>query len=189
MALMEYPLLNAASVVDDNDDDDDSGATTAANCTLHVYKEHRLGVAVDTPRGLVVPVIRNVQSKSIYEIQEDLHRLKDLASKQKLSAEDLAVPPTFTLSNIGALGCGGLALQPVIVPPQVAMGAVGRIQKLPRYMDSGRGDGGDILEPVHVMQVTWAGDHRYLDGATLARFHQRFSYYLQDPARMLLNLK
>ena len=126
------------------------------------------------------------------EIQHDLTRFKELAASNKLSATELAIAPTFTLSNIGALGCGGMTLQPVIVPPQVAMGAMGRIQKVPRYVtseDDNNSSSKDTLQPVHVMHVTWAGDHRYLDGATLARFHHRFSHYLQQPTRMLLQLK
>jgi 2-oxoisovalerate dehydrogenase E2 component (dihydrolipoyl transacylase) len=201
LALTEYPLLNAASIMEEDQVSAGtpsstplaSSSSSTAN-TLHVYKEHRLGIAMDTPRGLVVPVIRHVQTKSILEIQDDLTRFKELAAQNKLSATELSIAPTFTLSNIGALGCGGMTLQPVIVPPQVAMGAMGRIHKVPRYVtndddnDSG-GSSNDVLQPVHVMHVTWAGDHRYLDGATLARFHHRFSYYLQHPTRMLLHLK
>jgi 2-oxoisovalerate dehydrogenase E2 component (dihydrolipoyl transacylase) len=198
LALTEFPLLNAASVVMEEQDDGAETSSSTANI-LHVYKEHRLGIAMDTPRGLVVPVIRHVQDKSILEIQNDLTRFKELAASNKLSATELSLAPTFTLSNIGALGCGGMTLQPVIVPPQVAMGAMGRIQKVPRYTSSMDDDSNntnnhsdnnkDVLQPVHVMHVTWAGDHRYLDGATLARFHHRFSYYLQQPTRMLLQLK
>ena len=178
LALSEHPSLNA--LVHD-----------AEACEIEIHRNHDIGIAVDTPRGLVVPVIRRVQEKSPLEIQSDLNDLKEKARDSKLSPEDLD-RATFTLSNIGSIG--GTYMQPVILPPQMAMGAFGKIQRLPRFVDadnSSKGGSGDTMEVVEaqVMHVSWAGDHRFLDGATLARFHAAFKRYVENPTQMLVNMK
>jgi 2-oxoisovalerate dehydrogenase E2 component (dihydrolipoyl transacylase) len=169
LALNEYPICNA--MVHDLD-----------KCQLKILQNHNLGIAMDTPRGLVVPVIRQVQTKSLVEIQHDLDRLKVLAADSKLAPDDLT-PPTFSLSNIGSMG-GGTYMQPVIVPPQLAMGAFGKIQRVPRFVGND-----DQVYAASIMNVSWAGDHRFLDGATLARFHAAFKGYVENPVHMLVHLK
>jgi 2-oxoisovalerate dehydrogenase E2 component (dihydrolipoyl transacylase) len=178
LALKKYPVCNA--VVHDLD-----------HCQLKLLKNHNIGVAMDTPRGLVVPVIHNVQTKSLVEIQNDLDRLKALAADSKLTLEDLTTP-TFTLSNIGSMG--GTYMQPIIVPPQLAMGAIGSIQRLPRFVNVNHSDkdndnGNLQVYAASIMHVSWAGDHRFLDGATLARFHAAFKSYVENPVHMLVHLK
>lgn len=169
LALTDYPIVNAAR---------------HSEMEVRYQKKHHIGIAMDTPRGLVVPVIKDVDQLSIAQIQEHLDFLK--ANRDTVSLDQV---PTFTLSNIGALGAG-LALQPIIVSPQLAMGAVGRLQRLPRFA----GNDDDInsnhqVKEAFLLPVSWAGDHRYLDGATLARFHLRVQQYLQDPWQMLVQLK
>ena len=88
---------------------------------------------------------------------------------------------TFSLSNIGSIG--GTRMSPVIMVPQVAIGAVGKVQKLPRFDE----DGGVIA--AHIMQVSWAGDHRIIDGADMARFAKVFQDYLENPGLMLADLR
>ena len=90
---------------------------------------HNIGVAMDTPDGLIVPNIKNVQDMSVLEIAAELNRLSELGVKGKLGGSDLK-EGTFTLSNIGSIG--GTYAMPVIMPPEVAIGAVGKIQALPR---------------------------------------------------------
>jgi 2-oxoisovalerate dehydrogenase E2 component (dihydrolipoyl transacylase) len=170
LALKQYPVCNA--ILHDLD-----------KCQLKIMHCHNLGIAMDTPRGLVVPVIRNVQTKSLVEIQHDLDRLKLLAADSKLAPDDL-MTPTFSLSNIGSMG-GGTYMQPVIVPPQLAMGAFGKIQRVPRFVDKND----DQVYAASIMNVSWAGDHRFLDGATLARFHAAFKGYVENPVHMLVHLK
>jgi 2-oxoisovalerate dehydrogenase E2 component (dihydrolipoyl transacylase) len=99
------------------------------------------------------------------EIQHDLDRLKVLAADSKLTPNDL-IPPTFSLSNIGSVGVGTY-MQPVIVPPQLAMGAFGKIQRVPRFVVD-KNSNEDQVYAASIMNVSWAGDHRFLDGATRA---------------------
>jgi 2-oxoisovalerate dehydrogenase E2 component (dihydrolipoyl transacylase) len=176
LALKQYPVCNA--ILHDLD-----------KCQLKIMHSHNLGIAMDTPRGLVVPVIRDVQTKSLVEIQHDLDRLKVLAADSKLAPDDLTTP-TFSLSNIGSMG-GGTYMQPVIVPPQLAMGAFGKIQRVPRFVvdKSNNNNTDDQVYAASIMNVSWAGDHRFLDGATLARFHAAFKGYVENPVHMLAHLK
>jgi 2-oxoisovalerate dehydrogenase E2 component (dihydrolipoyl transacylase) len=88
---------------------------------------------------------------------------------------------TFSLSNIGAIG--GTYAKPVLVAPEVCIGALGRIQKLPRYNEHGQ------VYPAHIMQVSWSCDHRAVDGATIANFTNLLKQYLENPKTMLVSLK
>jgi 2-oxoisovalerate dehydrogenase E2 component (dihydrolipoyl transacylase) len=169
LALVDFPLLNAS-------------VHSIERCELQVHRCHHLGVAMDTPRGLVVPAVQNVESKSLSEVQAEIDHLKEQAAAGIVDSQVLN--PTFTLSNIGALGVGQ-SMQAVLCPPQVAMGAVGRLQRLPRFVNEGTKE----VTAVRLCHVSWSADHRVLDGATLARFHQRFATYIEDPVRMLVHLK
>lgn len=165
LALKEYPIINASWK------DIEKGEVT-------IWANHNLGVAMDTPRGLVVPVIKNCQDKSLVQIQEDLNELKEVAAAGKLTEEHLT-GATFSISNIGSLG-GGTYMNPLIVPPQAGIGALGTIQDLPRFDFKGN------VVAAKIMCVSWAGDHRMFDGATLARFSNLCKAYLEDPVRMLV---
>jgi 2-oxoisovalerate dehydrogenase E2 component (dihydrolipoyl transacylase) len=88
---------------------------------------------------------------------------------------------TFTLSNIGAIG--GTYMSPIVAAPQVAIGAMGKIQRLPRFMDA------DRVEEVHIMQISWGGDHRVIDGATMARFSNQWKALMENPMAMLFRMK
>lgn len=87
---------------------------------------------------------------------------------------------TFTLSNIGAIG--GTYMSPIVSSPQVAIGAMGRVQRIPRFV-------GDKVEEVHVMQISWGGDHRVIDGATMARFSNQWKAYMESPMSMVFAMK
>ncbi|KAJ8395463.1 hypothetical protein AAFF_G00031970 [Aldrovandia affinis] len=88
---------------------------------------------------------------------------------------------TFTLSNIGTIG--GTYAKPVILPPEVAIGALGKIQVLPRFNSK------DEVVKAHIMNVSWSADHRIIDGATMCRFSNMWKAYLENPASMVLDLK
>jgi len=149
---------------------------SADETKLIFHGDHNIGVAMDTPRGLIVPNIKQCQHKSILEIAADLNRLQEAGSTGNLPEADLG-GTTFSLSNIGAIG--GTYMSPVIAAPQVAIGALGKIQTLPRF------DNDDNVVKAKIMNVSWAGDHRVVDGATMARFSNLWKDYVEKPNVML----
>ncbi|XP_006119877.2 lipoamide acyltransferase component of branched-chain alpha-keto acid dehydrogenase complex, mitochondrial isoform X1 [Pelodiscus sinensis] len=166
LGLLHYPILNAS--VDEN-------------CQSITYKaSHNIGVAMDTEQGLIVPNVKNVQVCSVFDIASELNRLQTLGSSGQLGTNDLT-GGTFTLSNIGTIG--GTYAKPVILPPEVAIGALGKIQVLPRF--NGKGE----VFKAQIMNVSWSADHRIIDGATMARFSNLWKSYLENPASMLVDLK
>jgi 2-oxoisovalerate dehydrogenase E2 component (dihydrolipoyl transacylase) len=177
-ALEHYPWLNS------------SYDETKQEVSL--WKDHNIGIAMDTPRGLIVPVLKRCQEKSLPELTEELKRLKEALSSAEgggLPAADLQ-GATFTLSNVGAIG-GGTYMSPVVTPPQVAIGAFGKIRRLPRFVSPSSSDPtrSREIEEVHICTVSWAADHRVVDGATVARFHGLWKTYMEDPIRLLLELR
>nr|XP_060477313.1 lipoamide acyltransferase component of branched-chain alpha-keto acid dehydrogenase complex, mitochondrial [Panthera onca] len=166
LGLLQFPILNAS--VDEN-------------CQNITYKaSHNIGIAMDTEQGLIVPNVKNVQICSIFEIATELNRLQKLGSAGQLSTTDLT-GGTFTLSNIGSIG--GTYAKPVILPPEVAIGALGSIKVLPRFNEKGE------VFKAQIMNVSWSADHRIIDGATMSRFSNLWKSYLENPAFMLLDLK
>ncbi|KAF2289154.1 hypothetical protein GH714_029138 [Hevea brasiliensis] len=147
MALNRYPWMNSSF----NDE----------AVEMILKGSHNIGIAMATPHGLVVPNIKNVQSLSILEITKELARLQQLATENKLNPEDIT-GGTITLSNIGAIG--GKFGAPIINLPEVAIIAIGRIQKVPQFADDGN------VYPASIMTVNIGADHRVLDGATVAKF-------------------
>ena len=166
LALNEFPILNSSIDVDE--------------MTITYHAQHDIGVAIDSPRGLVVPVIRNCQNLSIWEIALELNKLRELTNEGRLGEEHLKCP-TFTLSNIGSIG--GTYMSPVVLPPQVAIGAMGKIQRLPRFVNEDSLD----VEEVHLMSISWGGDHRVIDGASLGRFSNCFKGYMEQPLAFIIN--
>jgi 2-oxoisovalerate dehydrogenase E2 component (dihydrolipoyl transacylase) len=177
-ALEAYPWLNASF------DDEKYEAT--------LWKDHNIGIAMDTPRGLIVPVIKECQNKSLPELAEELKHLKAsvMEGGGGLPANNLK-GATFTLSNVGAIGGGGTYMSPIITPPQVAIGALGQIRRLPRFVTPSSTDPAQsqTIEEAHICAVSWAADHRVVDGATVARFHKSFKEYMEDPIKLLLELR
>jgi len=165
MALAEHPLLNS-SVSEDG-------------TTLIKKGTHNIGLAMDTPNGLLVPNVKDVRSKSLLEIAADLQRLQTDASAGKLSVADLK-GGTFSISNIGNLG--GTYTGPVINLPEVAIGGLGKTRPTPKYDADGN------LGKASIMNVSWSADHRVIDGATMARFSNTWIGYLENPSNMLLHL-
>ncbi|XP_065101223.1 lipoamide acyltransferase component of branched-chain alpha-keto acid dehydrogenase complex, mitochondrial [Paramisgurnus dabryanus] len=166
LGLLHFPILNAS--LDEN-------------CTNITYKAaHNIGLAMDTTQGLLVPNVKNVQMLSVFEIAVELNRLQTLGATGQLGTSELT-GGTFTLSNIGSIG--GTYAKPVILPPEVAIGALGKMQVLPRF--NAKGD----LVKAHIMNVSWSADHRIIDGATMCRFSNMWRSYLENPATMVLDLK
>jgi len=166
LGLLHFPILNAS--VDEG-------------CQNITYKaSHNIGLAMDTSQGLLVPNVKNVQVLSVFDIAQELNRLQKLGANGQLGTADLT-GGTFSLSNIGSIG--GTYAKPVILPPEVAIGALGKIQILPRFNSRG-----DVVK-AHIMNVSWSADHRIIDGATMCRFSNLWKSYLENPSSMVLDLK
>ncbi|CAM9486518.1 unnamed protein product [Ectocarpus sp. 4 AP-2014] len=168
MALTAFPTLNASLSEDKK--------------FLLQHPGHNIGVAMDTEKGLLVPCIANVEEMSVLDIAEELNTLQRLGAAGKLGEEELA-GTTFTLSNIGSIG--GTYASPVILHPQVCIGALGRMQRVPRFdaVDT------DKVVASKVIPVSWSADHRVVDGGTLARFSNTWKAYLENPALMLADTR
>ena len=151
------------------------------SCTEITYlNEVNIGMAADTPLGLLVPNVKNVQSHSLFEVCQEVNRLADMARQGKLKNNEMK-GGTITISNIGVIG--GTVATPIISKPEVAIVALGKIQTLPRFNDKGE------VEARKIMQISWSGDHRVIDGATMARFCNHWKAYLENPVTMLSHLR
>jgi 2-oxoisovalerate dehydrogenase E2 component (dihydrolipoyl transacylase) len=152
-----------------------------SDCTeLTYFDDHNIGIAVDSKVGLLVPNIKGCQSKSIVDIANELTRLTEQAREGRVSPADLK-GGTISISNIGALG--GTVATPIINKPEVAIVALGKVQALPRFNAKGE------VEARQLMQISWSGDHRVIDGGTIARFTNLWKQYLEQPASMLLTMQ
>ena len=142
-----------------------------------VYKDYvNIGLAVDTPRGLVVPVLRSCDTMSIPQIAQAVADTAEKAKNSQYGIEDLR-GGTFTISNLGAIG--GTYSTPIINWPEVAILLVGRSRKVPVVRD-------DRIEARLMMPLSLSYDHRVIDGAAAARFLKEIIGYLESPGRLLL---
>ncbi|MBA6291559.1 dihydrolipoyllysine-residue acetyltransferase [Colwellia sp. MB3u-70] len=165
LALKQFPLVNTQV----NED-----------CTeLTYFDDHNIGMAVDSKVGLLVPNVKQVQTKSILDLAADITRLTNDARSGRVPAADLK-GGTITISNIGAIG--GTVATPIINKPESAIVALGKLQKLPRFNDKGE------VEARSIMQVSWSGDHRTIDGGTIARFCNLWKSFLEEPSNMLVHM-
>ncbi|OQO04855.1 hypothetical protein B0A48_07872 [Cryoendolithus antarcticus] len=169
MALRRHTLLN--STLDTSD---------PKKPTLTSFAAHNFGVAVDTPSGLLVPVLKTVQNMSIGEIASRLRELSEKARNNKLAPDDFK-GATFTVSNIGSVGGG--VVSPVISEPQVAILGIGRSRVVPAF------DANDELVKREELVLSWSADHRVVDGAECARCAERVKSLLEAPAAMLVEMR
>jgi len=145
-----------------------------------VYKEYyNIGVAVDTPNGLIVPVLRDVDKKPLMQLAIELQELAAKTRDRKTSLDDLR-GGSFTISNLG--GIGGTHFTPIVNTPEVAILGIGRAQKLPRFDEKGNVVARDIC-PICV-----GYDHRVVDGADGARFTMRLVEILENFEAAVLGL-
>jgi len=165
LAVREYPVLNSQINEDVTE--------------VHYQPYCNIGMAVDSKIGLLVPNVKNVGQLTLLEIADEVTRLTESAREGRVSQADLK-GGTITISNIGALG--GTYASPIINAPEVAIVALGRTQKLPRFDANGQ-----VVER-SIMTISWAGDHRIIDGGTIARFNNLWKGYLESPQSMLLHL-
>ncbi|HEY6397536.1 MAG TPA: dihydrolipoamide acetyltransferase family protein [Solirubrobacteraceae bacterium] len=159
-ALPRHPYVNASVDMDRQE------------ITLHA--EYNIGVAIAAPDGLVVPVIRNADTKSIFELGLEVAELTSAARSGRLRPDQLA-GGTITLNNYGTLGVW--LGTPIIKPGEVANLGVGRVQERPVAID-----GHVVVRPIVALAVS--GDHRVLDGHTLGAFVSDVVALIEDPARV-----
>jgi len=144
-----------------------------------IYKDYyNIGVAVDTPAGLIVPVVHRVDQKDLLQISLELADLAERTRTREVKLEELR-GATFTVSNMGGIGAGPFL--PIIYPPQVGILGVGKARMMPVYRD------GQFV-PRRVLQLCVAYDHRLVDGAVGARFTNEIVKVLEDFQGMFLGL-
>jgi pyruvate dehydrogenase E2 component (dihydrolipoamide acetyltransferase) len=159
VALQEHPLLNARW----------QGDEIVLNKAVH------MGIAVDTPEGLLVPVVRNVHSQNLREIAAQSKALIEKALARKLSAAELQ-DGTFTITNLGIYNID--AFTPIINPPQCAILGIGRIVKKPAVV-------GEKIKARDMVALSLTFDHRIVDGAPAARFLDLVRQLIQTPVLWL----
>ncbi|WNF24610.1 dihydrolipoamide acetyltransferase family protein [Mesobacillus jeotgali] len=166
IGLKEFPVFNAKL-----DEENES---------IQLLREHHIGIAVDTPDGLIVPVIRNVEKMNLKQIHGEMKRLTKLALDDKLTVKDIS-GGTFTISNVGPLG-GSIGATPIIQHPQTALVSFHKTKKRPVVTDQ------DEIAIRSIMNLSMAFDHRVADGATAVAFTNRFAQLIENPKMMLLEL-
>lgn len=142
-----------------------------------IYKKYiNVGIAVDTDRGLLVPVIRNTDKKNITEISAEMNNLAEKARTKKITPDEME-GGSFTISNLG--GIGGTAFTPIVYSPQVAILGVSRAAMEAVYINGN-------FEPKMMMPLMLTYDHRIIDGADAARFLRWICEVLENPMTILL---
>jgi len=142
-----------------------------------IYKNrYNIGIAVDTPEGLVVPVIKDADQLSIIQIAEKITKLSEKARDRKLSLDDMK-EGTFTITNYGSIG--GIYATPVINYPQAGILGIGRIVKKPVVKEN-------QIVVGNVIPLSLSVDHRIVDGGEASRFINQIMEYLSDPVLMMI---
>ena len=168
-ALKTYPNFNAT--------------LDTVNSEIIIKQYYNIGVAVNTDRGLIVPVIRDVDRKSIREISLELNDLVQRSREGKTALEEMQ-GGTFTITNAGAMGGGFFA--PIINYPEVAILGVGQARMQPVVVDVGKGD--FQIVPRLMMPIVLCIDHRVLDGADAIKFLRVIVDTLEDPDELLMSM-
>jgi pyruvate dehydrogenase E2 component (dihydrolipoamide acetyltransferase) len=163
-ALREFPAVNASL--------DPDGEHLILKRYIHI------GVAVDTPDGLMVPVVRDVDRKGVFELATEVAELAEQTRTRKLKPDRLQ-GASFSISSLG--GIGGTAFTPIINAPEVAILGVSRARMQPVYHEE---TGGFV--PRLMLPLSFSYDHRVIDGAEAARFTRFLSEMLSDIRRLLL---
>ena len=167
-ALRQFPVFNSSL--------DKSGEN------IVVKKYYHVGVAVDTPGGLVVPVVRDADRKGVFDLAHELADISKLAREGKLKSGDMQ-GGTFSISSLG--GISGTAFTPIINAPEVAILGVSRSVLKPVF--SGKGEKGEDLFKARLMlPLSLSYDHRVIDGATAARFSGFLVSVLSDIRKLIL---
>lgn len=160
--LKEHPRLNASLDKENNQ--------------ILIKKYYNIGIAVDTAGGLIVPVIKDADKKSVFQLASEIASLAEKARSDKITIEDVR-GGTFTVTSVGNLG--GLFATPIINYPEAAILGVNKIHKRPVVRD-------DTIVIRSMMYLSLSVDHRLVDGADAARFTKTLIQYLEDPKLLLI---
>jgi 2-oxoglutarate dehydrogenase E2 component (dihydrolipoamide succinyltransferase) len=161
-ALKRYPAVNAS--------------LDGADVVYHGYQD--IGVAVSSPRGLVVPVLRNVDSMGLAQVEKEIRNFGLKARDGKLSIDEM-IGGTFTISNGGVFG--SLLSTPILNPPQTAILGMHKIQERPMAVS-----GEVVVLPMMYLALSY--DHRMIDGKEAVQFLVTVKELLEDPTRLLLEI-
>jgi 2-oxoisovalerate dehydrogenase E2 component (dihydrolipoyl transacylase) len=164
--LPDFPMLNARY-------DDEAGV-------VHRYGAVHLGMATQTPGGLMVPVIRDAQDKNLWQLANEIVRLAEAARSGSAKSEELS-GSTLTITSLGPLG--GVATTPVINRPEVAIIGPNRIVERPMFVSDGMG--GERIEKRKLMNISISCDHRVVDGWDAASYIQAVKRLLEVPVLLL----
>ncbi|KAL8733713.1 MAG: hypothetical protein Q9166_001906 [cf. Caloplaca sp. 2 TL-2023] len=171
LALRTYPILNGRI---DNE-------TDPSRPRLIMRPQHNIGIAMDTPQGLIVPNIKCVNTLSILSIAAEISRLQSLALASKLTPTDLT-GGTITVSNIGSIG--GTYVSPIIASnSEVAILGIGKKRTIPAFDEEGK------VVTREVMNFSWSADHRVVDGATVARCAEVVRGFVERLEGMVVRLR
>ncbi|KAL8439305.1 hypothetical protein Efla_003942 [Eimeria flavescens] len=174
IAIHDYPIVNSKFNVETQN-------------SYTEYGSHNVSVAIDSPGGLVVPCVKNVQDLTLLDIQQELVRLQGLAKANRLSPSDLT-GGTISLSNVGVIS--GTYIHPLLFDGQAVIVGVGRQMRVPRVVDRETEQGMETsLEARDIINCSFSADHRHCDGATITRFSKRIKTLLENPELMLAYLK
>ena len=164
------PFLMKASVVALQQFPDFNSSLSSDGSSIILKKYYHIRIAIDTPEGLTVPVIRDVDKKDIFDISNELSDVSQRARNKRINLDELA-GGTFTISSLG--GIGGTYFTPIVNPPEVAILGVSRAQIEPVYI-------GDDFDSRLMLPLTLSYDHRVIDGAMAARFMKHLNELLSD---------
>jgi len=162
LSLQAFPRFNSSLTAD--------GTTRVQKHYLHI------GVAIDTPHGLLVPVIRDANRKGLWQIAQEIGDLAARARARQIRPDEMG-GASMTITNLG--GIGGTAFTPIINPPESAILGITRTQTSPVW-------NGEAFKPVPLAPLDLSYDHRVINGAEAARFLTHHGQLLADPRRMLI---
>jgi len=160
--LRDFPRFNASLSAD--------GQTLFLKDYVHI------GIAVDTPHGLMVPVIRDADRKGLWRIASDVADLAARAQQRKVGADEMG-GASMSISNLG--GIGGIGFTPIVNPPEVAILGISRTEVAPVW-------NGEAFAPTPMTPLDLSYDHRVVNGADAARFLLRYTNLLADPRRLMI---
>jgi pyruvate dehydrogenase E2 component (dihydrolipoamide acetyltransferase) len=161
LLIKQYPLINSSF----------------SDTHVIQHTSHHIGIAMNTPQGLIVPVLKDVQNRSLRDIIIAYEELVEKAKENKLLPSDMK-GATITITNFGAVGGSGVYATPIINPPEVAILGVARIHKEPAEYH------GEVALR-DMLHLSWSFDHRVIDGALAANVSKGFVKLIENPAELL----